>query len=330
MTAANRPPTSGSTGPGKGPAKELTVLVPVFNEEDNIGFLYERLISTLDAYGKSFELLFIEDGSVDRSFEKLAALHHADARVRVVRFARNFGQQMAISAGLQYGRGEVIVLIDADLQAPPEEIPRLVDKLAEGYDIVYGVRKGRIDSLLRRVGSWGMSHLLYRITGIDIPDSASGFTALDRRFVENINLYSDKSKYFSGLFAWLSYGRWATVDIRHTARHSGESKYTIAKLVSLTLNFVCNFTVMPLRFSLFVGAVLAGASLATAAGWAFAGALGMAPFHALGFLALAIVFLAGIQLAAMGVLGEYIGRIYREVREQPLFVVREQLDHPED
>ncbi|HIJ65314.1 MAG TPA: glycosyltransferase family 2 protein [Candidatus Hydrogenedentes bacterium] len=307
---------------------DLSVVIPVFNEEDNLQILYERLTSTLKDCGKTYEILFVEDGSTDASFDALKRLFEGDAAVRVIRFARNFGQQMAISAGFQHASGNAVVLLDADLQVAPEEIAKVVDKLREGYDIVYGVRTHRIDPLLRRVGSWCMSHLLYRITGIDVPDSATGFTALDRRFVESINLFNDKSKYLSGLFAWLSYGRYGEVPVAHAARRAGKSKYTLPQLIALGLNFICNFTMMPLRFAFYVGWVFAlpsGAAL-----------LWLAATRLLGFegadndtwlIVLAIAFFAGVQLVSIGILGEYLGRVYREVREQPPFVVREVLDH---
>ena len=180
---------------------ELTVMVPVYNEEGNLDQLHERLVKTLDEYGKSYEVLFIDDGSTDRSYERLKTVFERNPRVRVLRFARNFGQQLAIMAGFHHARGDVVVLLDADLQVMPEEIPLLVNKLAEGYDIVYGIRQRRKDPLVRRVGSWCMSHLLYRVTGINIPDGASAFTALDRKFVDTINLYNEKTRYLSGLFA---------------------------------------------------------------------------------------------------------------------------------
>ncbi|MBN2307997.1 MAG: glycosyltransferase family 2 protein [Candidatus Hydrogenedentes bacterium] len=310
---------------------QLSVVVPVFNERDNIDQLHDRLDGALRPRGRTYELLFIDDGSTDDSFDKLEALHERDPAVRVVRFVRNFGQQKAVAAGLRYARGDVVVLIDADLQTLPEEIPKLTDKLAEGYDIVYGIRERREDPLLRKLGSWCMSHLLYRMTGIDVPDSASGFIALDRRFVDSINLFNEKSSYFSGLFAWLSYGRWAAVPVSHQARQAGRSNYTIPKLIGLALNFVCNFSEMPLRFATYLGggfvilgtlgliACLAAHVLASAPSWA-----------GLWALAAAMALFSGVQLLAIGVVGEYLGRVYTEVKQRPAFVVRDILDHGGD
>ncbi|MCD6288828.1 MAG: glycosyltransferase family 2 protein [Candidatus Hydrogenedentes bacterium] len=307
---------------------ELTVVIPVFNEEGNLDDLYRRLVDTLESYGKTYEILFVDDGSMDRSFDQLEQLYQQHpTTVRVVRFVRNFGQQMAISAGLQYARGNVVVLMDADLQISPEDIPKLVNKLDEGYDIVYGIRTQRVGSLLRRIGSWGMSHLLYRITGLDVPDGASGFTALDRRFVNKINLFNERTKYFSGLFAWLSYGRWASVPVRHSARNAGRTKYNVAQLIALSLTFICNFTVLPLRLALYLGCLLAAVSgpilcwclIAQIAGWS-------GRDNSMCLIVSGITFLSSVQLMAMGVIGEYVGRIYREVRQQPPFVVDKVLE----
>ncbi|MBI4559417.1 MAG: glycosyltransferase family 2 protein [Candidatus Hydrogenedentes bacterium] len=321
--------TTHETQAGPTPAPlALSVIIPVYNEEGNLDHLYGRLSKTLREYGLSHEILFVDDGSTDQSAAILRRLYESDSSVRVVRFARNFGQQMAWSAGLRYARGEMIVQLDADLQTAPEEIPKLVDKLREGYDVVYGVRSGRVGSLVRRAGSWLMSNLLYRVTGIDIPDSASGFTALDRRFVNTINLYNEKSRYLNGLLAWLSYGRWSAVPVAHMERNAGESKYTIPQLVALTLNFVCNFTVMPLRFASYLGWPLLGLSILALVWLISAYALGfLAENGSIWILVATLSFFSAVQLIGLGILGEYVGRMYREVRDQPSFVVREILEH---
>jgi len=311
-----------------GDMPELTVIVPVYNEEANLTALHERLTASLQAFGKTYELVFVDDGSRDGSFERLRAMHAADKTVRVVRFVRNFGQQMAVTAGFRYARGQVIVLIDADLQTSPEDIPLLVTKLREGYDIVYGLRRHRKDPLVRRMGSWFISRLLYRITGINMPDSSSGFIALDRRLVDSINLFNERSKYFSGLFAWLSYGRWASVPVQHAPRRAGESKYNLKSLVALTLNFVCSFSVQPLRFSAFVGAgLMLVAAIALAALGVWSALHGVRPTGLAVMLVACMAFFTGLQLCFLGILGEYLARVYGEVKGRPPFVVREVLDH---
>jgi glycosyltransferase involved in cell wall biosynthesis len=306
----------------------VSVVVPVFNEEECLPELYERLREVLRTFAPESEMLFVDDGSTDRSFAVLSAFHEADGQVRVIRFVRNFGQQMAVSAGLRNARGKIVAILDADLQTPPEELPKLVAKLREGYDIVYGVRERRHDPLWRRLGSWAMSNLLYRVIGIQIPDAASNCVALDRRLVDNLNLYNERSRYFSGLFAWLSYGRHGGVPVRHQDRAAGQSKYRLTQLVTLTLNFVCNFSTIPLRLPLYLGVLLCLVGVVGAvvvAAELLAGYLWLPP-EATAIIS-ALAFLTGLQLFAVGLLGQYVGRIYTEVRQQPPYVVWEVLDH---
>ena len=310
--------------------RELSVVVPAFNEEENVDLVHQRLTETLKAYGKTYEIVFVEDGSTDRTFELLKSIHERDPAVRVIRFARNFGQQMAIAAGLRYAYGDVVVLIDADMQTLPEEIPMLVDKLAEGYDIVYGVRQHRRDPWWRRLGSRAVSYMVCRVTGIEVPDSSSAFIALDRRFVDHINLYHEKTKYFSGLFAWLSYGRCGVVPVTHAPRQTGVTKYNFRKLVAGTLNFICNFTVVPLDIALYCGALVIALSVLGFAGLLTARLLGTAaPQETTWFLVAVIAFFSGTQLFSVGILGQYLGRTYHEVKERPAFVIREVLEPDE-
>lgn len=311
-------------------APGITVIIPLLNEEGNLALLHRRLTESLEGYGRPYELLFIDDGSTDGSFGVLTGLHARDARIRVVRFYRNFGQQAAIQAGFLYARGQVIVLIDADLQTRPEEIPILVDKIGEGYDIVYGIRQRRRDPLLRRLGSWGMANLLYRITGIDVPDAASGFIALDRRLVDHLNRIGERSRYFSGLFAWLSYGRWAAVPVSHEPRHAGQTKYTLRKLVRITLDFVCNFSELPLKFAGYAGVMLVGASVVALVALLGAGWAGLeTSWLQTALLIDAVAFFSGVQLVFMGILGEYLARVYIEAKGRPSFLISEVVGTPD-
>ena len=324
MSELRAVPSPNTTAP---PGPFLTIIVPVCNEEECLPILHERITKVLSDYGKPYEILFVEDGSTDGSFEILRGLHEGDPHVRVIRFARNFGQQMAITAGLQHARGEVIVLIDADLQTAPEEIPKLVDKLREGYDIVYGARTNRQDSVMRKLGSRAVSYVIKRLTGAGVPDSASGFIALDHRFVAAVNQFNEKSRYLSALFSWLSYGRTASVSVSHHERHAGPSRYRFFQLAALGVNLICNFSTVPLRIALGIGFAFMMIG--------FLGFLGLLLAHGISgpwnsephcFIVALLFLLSGVQLFASGIIGEYLGRIYREVRDQPNYVVREMLD----
>lgn len=319
--------TSDQTPGAAKPQYELSIVVPAYNEEGNVELLHQRLTAALAAYGKTYEILFVDDGSTDQTFDLLKAIYEKDHAVRVIRFARNFGQQMAMAAGLRFAHGDVVVLIDADMQTLPEEIPLLVEKLKEGYDIIYGVRQKRRDPLWRRLGSRAVSHMLFRVTGISVPDSASAFIALDRRFVDHVNLFNDKAKFYSGLFAWLSYGRCGYVPVTHSSRHAGQSKYNLPKLISGVFNFVCNFTAAPLYVAFYLGGLIALAGLVELVAVLSSSlvTLGHAP-DPVWVLTGIVILLSGVQLASVGILGQYLARVHREVRDQPPFVIREHLE----
>jgi glycosyltransferase involved in cell wall biosynthesis len=307
----------------------VSVVVPVFNEEENLDEVHARLTEALTQYGHPYEILFVDDGSRDRSFRKMRELFEHDPNVRVVQLQRNFGQQMATAAGLQQARGEAVVLIDADLQTRPEEIPLMLDKLSEGYDIVYGVRIERKDPLIRRLGSWFMSRILHRLTGINMPDNASGFIALDRRFVDSINRYTELSKSYSGLFAYLGYGRYASLPVQHYARHAGASKYNLRALVHIAADFICSFSTTPLKLALAASIPLAviaifGFAVLLAASAAGASAVVLAAL----WLSALMLLCTSVLAVFMGVLGVYVARIYKEVQGRPPYVIREILERP--
>jgi undecaprenyl-phosphate 4-deoxy-4-formamido-L-arabinose transferase len=303
---------------------ELSVCIPVYNESGNLALLHQRLTDTLAAYGKTYELVFVDDGSTDGSLEILTDLSAKDPHIRILRFFRNFGQQMAVLAAFHDARGESVVLIDADLQTHPEDIPPLVDELLKGYDIVYGQRKHRKDPWYRTVTSRCMSMMLNKVTGIRVPDSSSGFIALSRVFLDTVNLYNEKTKFHAPLLAWLSYGRWSTVPVSHDARHSGTSKYNFYRLASLAVTFVCNYSAFPLHLAGFLGilfACLGAAGLLMSFVWGvFAGGAGVPAILS------GIAFFSGIQLFFTSVLGEYTVRIFNEVKDRPPYVVREVIE----
>lgn len=303
------------------PGVDVSVVIPVYNEEASLDELRQELFPVLEALGKSFEVVFVDDGSTDKSPEILRSFHEADPRVRVVRFARNFGQQMANTAGLKYARGHAVVIMDADLQTPAKHIPELLDKLAEGYDIIYGKRERIKGPLYRRIGTRIANHLICRMTGFSIPDSASGFLALDEKLVHNVNRFNDKSRYLSGLFAWLSYGRYAWVPVTRRERLHGESRYSAWQLVRIVLNFITSFSVRPLHFAFFLGFCVLGLALLLGIRWGYV--LWQSGFQAseLTLFSALLALVAGIQLLYLGILGEYVGRIYREVREHPPYVI---------
>lgn len=301
----------------------VSIVIPVYNEKDNLEALWEELLSVLERLGEPFEVVFVDDGSSDGSAAILRDLHERDGRVRVVRLARNFSQQMAVTAGFHQARGEAIVLMDADLQTPPQHIPEFVAKLQAGYDVVYGKRERRVGRWYRRMGTVLANRFICSVTGFNIPDSASGFLGLNGRFVQQINRYNDRSRYLSGLFAWLSYGRYAVVPVERRERLHGESKYTFCQLVRLVITIATNFSTRPLALTGWMATASGIAALAVGTRGVVLCATGQwglaaTPLSAAWLMAVGTACLAGVAIT-----GTYIGRIYSEVRERPPYVVWE-------
>jgi undecaprenyl-phosphate 4-deoxy-4-formamido-L-arabinose transferase len=311
---------------------DVSVVIPVYNEEESLPHLRDELFPVLDALGERWEVVFVDDGSRDGTPRVLREFYEADARVRVIRFSRNFGQQMATTAGLRHVRGGVTIIMDADLEIPAENIPPILARLREGYDIVYGAREKLKGPLYRRIGTRGANFLIRKLTGIDMTDTASNFIALDESLVQNVNRFNEKSRYLSSIFAYLSYGRAASIPITRRPRQYGESKYNVLSLVRIVINLIMNWSIRPLQFASIAGGIVFAVSVALAiaavvmliggsvsnGGWLLLGA--------------AMVLVAAVQLITVGILGEYVGRIYKEVRQNPTYVIADVLerDPPED
>lgn len=300
---------------------DVSVLIPVYNEAASLFELRDELWPVLESLGETFEVIFVDDGSTDDSPNILRRFADEDPRVRVIRFARNFGQQMATTAGLRYTQGRAVIMLDADLQTPAVHIPELLAKLREGYDIVYGKRQRIRGPLYRRIGSRAASFLINKTTGFKIPDSASGFLALDERLVQNVNRYNDRSRYLSGLFAWLSYGRYAWIPVTRRPRSHGQSNYGMFQLVRMVLNLITTWSTRPLQLVTWAAFAFTGIAFLLGARWLWRlfrnGWVAAEP----ALLVFVFMSLGCTILYGMGVLGEYVGRIYGEVREHPPYVI---------
>lgn len=308
---------------------DTSVVISAFNEEENLEELYGELTQVMKGLGVTYEILFINDGSTDRTRDLMRKFYQSDKHVRVIQFGRNYGQQAANAAGLRFARGKVIIIIDADLQTPPSEIPKLRGKLLEGYDVVYGVRRHPPTSLYRRLGTIGANWLIRRVIRLDLPDGATSFLAIDRRLVDEVNQFTEKTRYLSGYVAWLSYGRYASVPVERRPRKHGKSKYTFRRLVDLAITLVAHYSNAPLAIASYLGLllILCGAVILVCGlisrGLASPGNIGSFVVPVIG----TVVLFSGVQLGCVGILGEYIGRIYNEVRARPSYVIRETLDH---
>jgi len=299
----------------------ISVVFPVYNEIENLDALVTRVNPVLEeaALG-SFEVVFVDDGSRDGSAEMLDVINERDGRYKVVHFSRNFGHQAALQAGLDAARGRCVVLMDADLQDPPELVTQFLEKWGEGYEVVYAVRKKRKENILKRTAYAGFYRTMRIIAEIDAPLDAGDFCLMDRRVVDTLVALRERNRFLRGLRSWVGFKQ-IGVEYERDARNAGEPKYTFRKLVALALSGYVGFSSFPLRLASWLGLSSASAGFLMAI-WvilsrvfAFNVPQGWASTIAI------ILFVGGVQLIMLGVIGEYLGRVYDEVRQRPLYVV---------
>ena len=302
---------------------ELSIVVPILDEEDGIGELSRRLAAVMDALDTTAEIVFVDDGSRDGSPELLARLNRSDSRFKVVRLSRNFGHQVAITAGLHHASGRAVVVMDGDLQDPPEVIPKLVERWRDGFDVVYASRERRDDEPWPlRTAKLFYYRLLKRMTDIEIPVDVGDFRLVDRRVLEVFKGMPEHNPYVRGMFSWIGFKQ-TSVRYRRDERHAGQSKYPLGKLVKLALDGIIGFSDLPLRLALNVGFAISALTflLGVAAVACKLSNIYVVPGWA--SLVVVISFIGGIQLAVLGAVGLYVGRIYEEVKNRPLYVVDE-------
>lgn len=300
----------------------LSVVLPVFNEQENLRPLAARLLPALrQAAGDSFEVLFVDDGSTDRTPEILNALHAGDPRFKSISLSRNFGHQAALQAGLDSAGGRAVVLMDSDLQDPPEVISQLVERWRQGYQVVYAVRRKRKEGLLRR-GAYGLFYRTVRpLAEIDIPLDAGDFCLLDRLIVDTLVGLRERNRFLRGLRSWVGFKQ-IGVEYERQPRHAGAPKYTLRKLVELALSGYVGFSSIPLRITTILGILTAGAGFFLAL-WAVVTRLMGIPIpRGWASILSSVLVVGGVQLLMLGIIGEYLGRVYDEVRDRPLYIVR--------
>ena len=306
---------------------EVSVVLPVYNEEAGLPELHRRVAGVLAAQGWSYEIIFVNDGSRDRSWPRILELSAADPHVVGINLSRNFGHQIAITAGVDFSRGRTVVVMDSDLQDPPELIPELHAKYREGFDVVYAQRRTREgETWFKEVTAKLFYRLIRRMTTIDIPVDTGDFRLMSRRVVDDLKRLQEQSRFVRGLVTWVGYNQ-APVLYDRNKRYGGETKYPIAKMMKFALDGITGFSSQPLRLASHVGLFFAFASLTLMVVltiYKLAGGQGIIPGWT--SLAVAVLFLGGVQLLAIGILGEYIGRIYEEVKRRPLYLVRDVAD----
>jgi len=298
----------------------LSIVVPVFNEEAVLETLHRRIVAALQRSGETFELVLVDDGSRDGSWEKMRQLAAQDARVTLVRLSRNFGHQIAVTAGIDAALGEAVVLMDADLQDPPEVLLEMIARWREGYDVVYGRRTCRRgETWFKRATAAAFYRMLRRLTSIDIPADSGDFRLMSRRVVEALKQLRERNRFVRGLVAWVGY-RQIAVEYERAPRLAGETKYPLRKMVRFAGDAIVSFSFAPLRAATALGLLVSAASFSYAVYAVLARIFDWNVVQGWASLMVAILFLGGVQLVCLGVIGEYVGRVYDEVKGRPLYL----------
>jgi polyisoprenyl-phosphate glycosyltransferase len=299
----------------------FSIVVPIWNEELVIPELYARVVSTMESTGESWELLCINDGSRDRSLPLLLGLRDRDPRVKVIDFSRNFGHQVAITAGADFADGDAVIVMDADLQDPPDVVLRMIEKWREGYEVVYAQRTKREGETRFKLWTAAAFYRLLRgITEVDIPVDAGDFRLMDRRVVLAMRRLREKHRFMRGLSSWVGF-RQIGVEYERAERYAGETKYPLRKMVRLAVAAITSFSFVPLQLATWAGFILAGISILAILITVILRLSGSQFFLGQATTLVAVLFLGGIQLIFLGIIGEYIGRIFDEVKDRPLYIV---------
>ncbi len=310
---------------------DFSIVIPIYNEEENIPELYRRLTLVMERMcseeglsKESYEIILVDDGSGDSSWRLIKDIHKKDIRIKGISFSRNFGHHIAITAGLDYARGNAVILSDGDLQDPPEEIPKLYKKFKEGYDLIYGIRQQRHDPLLKKLTSYMFWGILKKFSEVHIPQGQTMLRIMSRRLVNVLKEMGEHARFIHGMMAWVGF-KVDTMEIKHDSRLKGKSKYDTLRMFKLAFHAITSFSTLPLRFITYCGLICSFMSFIFGAYFIYQkvhfGIL------VLGYASIivSIFFIGGIQLLVLGVLGEYIGRTYQEVQRRPLYVVKEHL-----
>ncbi|NNJ11595.1 glycosyltransferase family 2 protein [Chloroflexales bacterium ZM16-3] len=308
----------------------ISVVAPVYNEEQLIEEFCQRVAAALEPLGEPFEIVLVNDGSRDRSPELMRAIHARDPRVKAVYFSKNFGHQLAITAGTDYAQGHAVVVIDSDLQDPPEVIPDLVAKWREGYEVVYAVRAEREgETWFKTVTAALFYRLIVQITSVNIPVDTGDFRLMDRKVVDTLSRMREHHRFMRGLSVWVGFKQ-AGVPYRRHARKAGDTKYPLRKMLKFALDGITSFSYLPLQLATYLGFITAALSLLFLIAVVmmrlfYAGDPIDSAFYGQASTLAMVLFLGAVQLVSIGIIGEYVGRIYDEVKGRPLYIVADAL-----
>jgi len=309
----------------------LSVVIPCYNEQDVLPQLLGRVRAAAETWGEPFEVILVDDGSTDETWDLIAGMHRLDPRFKGIRLARNFGQQIAITAGLRHASGDAVMHVDADLQDPPEQLQQFIDKWREGYEVVYAVRVGRKENPLKRLCYRVFYRIQNKLADIRMPLDSGDFGLMDRKVVDLLNRMPERNRFVRGLRSWVGF-RQTGVQVERAERAAGKVKYSFRQLLKLAHDGLFAFSTAPLRLATWLGF---GVSVLAMLGVVFTffqrvfapwfASIGLGPVPGFATTVIAILFLGGVQLICLGIIGEYLGRIYDEVKGRPLWTTQQTL-----
>lgn len=302
----------------------FSLVIPIFNEQENLQELCQRFTRVMEGLNKSYEIIFVDDGSSDYSFQTLQNLHQKDRQIRVIRFSRNFGHHIAITAGLDHAQGQTIVLMDGDLQDAPEDIPKLYAKFKQGYDIVYATRQTRKDPFFKKLNSKIFYQVLKLIGNISIPTDVGIFRIMSHRAAHALSRCREQSRFIVGLMDWTGFSS-VGVAIERQPRYQGKPKYNFFKSLKLAINAITSFSHFPLKLATYIGFLMALVSSVLAVYIVIKKLFFNVSTSGYTSIIVSILFLGSIQLIIMGIIGAYIGRIYTEAQNRPLYIIKEKI-----
>lgn len=310
----------------------ISVVVPAFNEEDGIQTLYQRVTDASAAWGEDHELIIVDDGSRDRTLQICETLASTDHRLKILSLSRNFGHQSAVTAGLHHARGEIVAVMDADLQDPPEELLPFIEKVRSGFDVVYAIRTKRKEGLFKRISYYLYYRILRKLATLDIPLDSGDFCVMRGEVVQAMNELPERNRFVRGLRTWIGY-RQTGLAYERAARFAGEPKYTFSRLVKLGLDGIINFSYRPLQIVTYVGLVLALVAILLGVGVfilyvADLTIMQFNPRQSRGWtsLILVLLFSSAVQMISLGILGEYIGRLFEETKRRPIYLLKKRVN----
>lgn len=304
----------------------VSVIAPMYNEEENILEFCRRTRAILEIWANDYEIIFVDDGSTDGSYHIIQEMNRSDSRIKCVSLSRNFGHAAAISAGLDHVSGDAVVIMDADMQDPPEALPAFFEKWLEGYKVIYGVRKKRKEWLLKRFAYWAFYRLFKKLASLkDAPLDSGDFAVLDKSVVVQLRALSERVRFMRGLRTWVGF-RQCGVSYERAKRHAGSAKYSYGRLFKLAFDGIFSFSYVPLRLATIFGFVIAIVALASSVVILYLrlieGVIGVSGFTT---IIISLLFIGSIQLIFIGILGEYIGRIYDEIKRRPIYIVKDSI-----